>query len=169
MVHSFIDCPRQITFLKKDHKTMIFVLWSQSQWSHHIKEKTKSFHKQQRRRPHFTGTKLNKEVNSTPEKQINSYTFYKLWGWVAMLFSTKHRHLHWMSHTKATEKSLATRHNTFGGNVTTFVEWCYRFLDKQTSRKPTFWSAWHPYKVNDLISSLLERKRKTPVTYFKDH
>ena len=91
MVHSFIDCPRQITFLKKDHKTMIFVLWSQSQWSHHIKEKTKSFHKQQRRRPHFTGTKFNMEVNSTPEKQLNSYTFYKLWGWVAMLFSTKHR------------------------------------------------------------------------------
>ena len=77
MVHSFIDCPRQITFLKKDHKTMIFVLWSQSQWSHHIKEKMKSFHELQRRRPHFTGTELNMEVNSTPEKQINSYTFYK--------------------------------------------------------------------------------------------
>ena len=75
MVHSFIDCPRQITFLKKDHKTMIFVLWSQSQWSHHIKEKTKSFHKQQRRRPHFTGTKLNMEVNSTPKNRSTHILF----------------------------------------------------------------------------------------------
>lgn len=75
MVHSFIDCPTQITFFKKDHKTMIFVLWSQSQWSHHIKEKTKSIHKKPRWRPHFIGSKLYVEVNSTPEKKSTHILF----------------------------------------------------------------------------------------------